>query len=194
MGTNSVWCLGLSRCSGTSGRALKSWLSLETTWKSQWEVILTSVNALQPERLQLQTHFLQLSGGFVSRSLSPSVCQRGRGARKSWWIFPFWGDEFFKNGRQIFGRIFLTNFFLGVSAVSCTFGHEKKILHKIHHHICAAFGGCLKRAFPSTTHGSEAGTHHYLIKQLAQNLASNGEVPSLDGLCLLSLHADGSRF
>ena len=60
-------------------------------------------------------------------------------------------------------------------------------------HLCR-IRGVSEAGFPSTTHGSEAGTHQHLIKQLAQNLASNGEVPSLDGLCPLSLQADGSRF
>ena len=46
----------------------------------------------------------------------------------------------------------------------------------------------------SQCHSRVRGTHQHLIKQLAQNLASNGEVPSLDGLCPLSLQADGSRF
>ena len=51
----------------------------------------------------------------------------------------------------------MTNFFGGISAVLWTFGHEKKILHKIHKHIRAAFGRCLKRGFPTDTHWSASG-------------------------------------
>ena len=36
-------------------------------------------------------------------------------------------------------------------------GANKKILHKIHHHICAAFGGCLKRFFPVPLRGQRLG-------------------------------------
>ena len=36
----------------------------------------------------------------MSRSLTPSVCQRGRGARKSLWIFPFEGANFSRKGDE----------------------------------------------------------------------------------------------
>ena len=128
--------------------------------------------------------------GFVLRSLSPSVCQKGRGIQKLV-TFPFEGTIFQKLVTN-FWTNFFDDFLLGISTVSCTSGHKKKILHKIRHRICEELG-CLKRGVLSTAHGSEAGTHQCLIKQLAQSLASNGEVSNLDGLCPLSLQTDGSN-
>ena len=57
----------------------------------------------------------------------------------------------FKNEWRIklFLDFFIYNCFVGISAVLWTVGHEE-ILHKIHHHVCVAFGRCPKRPFPPT--------------------------------------------
>ena len=116
--------------------------------KQQWEVILTSVNAVQPERLQLHKWIFRSCLGVCVPVLSPSACQMGRGARKKVGGFFRLRGRIFQNWVTNFGRMFLTNFFLGVSAVSCTFGQEKNQSTKLTTTSVLHAGGVCTGFFP----------------------------------------------
>ena len=102
------------------------------------------------------------------------------------------GDDFFKMGDEFLDEFYLRKFSLEFSQFRAHSGTKKNPPQNSPPNLCRIRGVSEVGFSQCATHGPEAGTHQHLIKQLAQSLASNAEVPSLDGLCLSSMQADGS--
>ena len=85
------------------------------------------------------------------------------------------GDEF--------GRILLTIFFPWNFRNFVNLWARKKIRHKIHHHIRAAFGRCLKWVFTPIFTGPPLGDRPAIGQRAYAKSRQQWEAPSLGWLC-----------
>ena len=166
----------------TKAWALKSWQYFRDVMGSNsGDIILTRVNPLPPERLQVHLKIICICVGFcwclwarvsvknleVHEKVGESFRSRGR-------IFEKMSDKFLN---EFYWQFFRWNF-----RSSVHIWWRKKNLHKIHYRIRDAFGGWLRRFFPLTLvqllgHTSNGQTAYAKSRQQWKAL-------SLDGLRL----------